>query len=346
MKAAYILKHGDLNNLIVGNLDKPKINAKEIMIETSFSALNHIDLFIIKGWPGLDLKMPHIFGSDASGIAIDVGSSVSTIKKGDRVAINPGLSCGTCYSCLSGKQNFCKNFSIMGEHQWGTHAEYFVVPEVNAIKLPSDVNFEAAAAAPLTFLTAWRALKSQARIQNGETVVIHGAGGGVSTAAIQIAKYLGATVITTTSSVEKVEMAKKLGADFAINYNENPNFDALIYKDIMKREGVDVVLDSVGKATFERSLRLLKPGGRLVTPGSTTGPISEVDLRQIFWKQLEVKGTTMSNQSEFRDVMKLIFNGKLIPIIDKVFSLNDIKKAEEYLQEGKQFGKVLLKVKE
>ena len=345
MKAAYILKHGDLDNLIVGDLDKPNISEKEIVIETRFSALNHIDLFIIKGWPGLDLKMPHILGSDASGVVVEVGSSVTTVKKGDRVAINPGLSCGTCDFCLSGKQNFCKNFSIMGENQWGTHAEYFVVPEVNAIKLPSDVNFEAAAAAPLTFLTAWRALKSQAKVQNGETVFIHGAGGGVSTAAIQIAKFLGAIVITTTSSVEKVERAKKLGADFVINYNENPNYDAYIYKNIMNREGVDVVLDSVGKATFERSLRLLKPGGRLVTPGSTTGPMSEIDLRQIFWKQLEIKGTTMSNQSEFREVMKLIFNGKLNPIADRIYPLNDIKEAEEYLLEGKQFGKVLLKIK-
>jgi NADPH:quinone reductase-like Zn-dependent oxidoreductase len=345
MKAAYILKHGDLNNLIVGDLDKPNIREKEIIIETRFSALNHIDLFIIKGWLGLDLKMPHILGSDASGIVVEVGSSVTTVKKGDRVAINPGLSCGTCDICLSGKQNFCKNFSIMGEHQWGTHAEYFVVPEVNAIKLPLDVRFEIAAAAPLTFLTAWRALKTQARLQYGETIFIHGAGGGVSSAAIQIAKLLGATVITTTSSAKKVEIAKKLGANFVINYKENPNYDVFVYKNIMNREGVDVVLDSVGKETFEKSLRLLKPGGRLITPGSTTGPKSEVDLRQIFWKQLEIKGTTMSNQSEFRDVMKLIFNGKLNPIIDKIYPLNDIKEAEEHLQEGKQFGKVLLKVK-
>jgi NADPH:quinone reductase-like Zn-dependent oxidoreductase len=345
MKAAYILKHGDLNNLIVGDLDQPNISEKEILIETKFSALNHIDLFIIKGWPGLELKMPHILGSDASGVVAEVGSSVATVKKGDRVVINPGLSCGTCDFCLSGKQNFCKNFSIMGENQWGTHAEYFVLPEVNAIKLPLDVNYESAAAAPLTFLTAWRALKSQANLQNGETIVIHGAGGGVSTAAIQIAKFLGATVITTTSSVKKVEIAKKLGADFVINYNEDPNYDAYIYKNIMNREGVDVVLDSVGKHTFKKSLRLLKPGGRMIIPGSTTGPMSEVDLRQIFWKQLEIKGTTMSNQSEFREVMKLIFKAKLNPVIDRIYPLSEIKEAEEYLQEGKQFGKVLLKIK-
>jgi NADPH:quinone reductase-like Zn-dependent oxidoreductase len=344
MKAAFFEAHGDLEKIRVGEIDKPSINDNEVLIETRFSALNHIDLFIVQGWPGLNLNLPHVLGSDGSGTIKQIGSSVTTLNEGDRVVINPGLSCGKCFSCLSGQHNFCKNFSIMGEHQWGTYANYFKVPEENAIKIPSNLGFDIAAAAPLTFLTAWRALVSQANLKKFESLFVHGAGGGVSSAAIQIAKFIGARVITTTSSTKKMEMAKKLGADHVINYNEEPSYSKRVFIDLTMKQGVDVVLDSVGAVTFQTSLRMLKPGGRLVTPGSTTGPLSEIDIRQIFWKQLEVKGTTMSNQREFREVMNLIFKGDLTPVIDSVYPLDDIIKAEKHLQEGNQFGKVLLKV--
>ncbi len=344
MKAAFIKSHGDLEQLKIGELDAPQIKPNEVLIKTEFSALNHIDIFIIKGWPGLSLEMPHILGSDGSGVIKEIGSAVTTVSVGDRVTINPGLSCGKCYFCLSGKQNFCKNFSIMGENQWGTFCEFFKVPEENALLIPKDFSFELAAAAPLTFLTAWRALTTQANLKREDFVLIHGAGGGVSTAAIQIAKYLGAKVITTTSDSNKKKKAEELGADYVINYKENRDFGKTIYSEITKKKGVDVVLDSVGRDTFQNSLRLLRPGGCLVSPGATTGAISEIDIRQIFWKQLKVVGSTMSNQREFREVMTLIFQKKLKPIIDKVFPLNEVREAEKYLREGNQFGKVLLKI--
>ncbi|TFF89733.1 MAG: alcohol dehydrogenase [Promethearchaeota archaeon] len=344
MKAAFIEEHGSLETLKVGQVEEPKLESNEVLIETKFGALNHIDLFIIKGWSGLNLALPHVLGSDGSGIVKSVGSKVSLFNEGDRVAINPGLSCGKCYRCLSGKQNFCKEFSILGEHQWGTFAERFKVPEINALEIPKGIKLDVAAAAPLTFLTAWRMLTTQAGLKPNEYIFIHGAGGGVSTAAIQIAKYIGAKIITSTSTQEKMERALSLGADYAINYVKNPNFGKEVYINLTKKQGVDVVIDSVGKKTFQDSIRLLKPGGRLVIPGATTGPISEIDLRQIFWKQLRVIGSTMSNQQEFRNVMDLIFKGKLKPIIDKVFPLENIREAEEYLKEHKQFGKVLLKI--
>ena len=344
MKAAIIEEHGNIDQLKVGQVETPKINPNEILIETKYSALNHIDLFITKGWSGLDLPLPHVIGSDGSGVIKEVGKDTTLFDEGDRVAINPGISCGKCFFCLSGKQNFCEQFSILGEHQWGTFSEYFKIPEFNVIKIPDNFKLDLAAAAPLTFLTAWRMLNTQAKLKAEEFVFIHGAGGGVSTAAIQIAKYLGANVITSTSSKEKMEKALKLGADHVINYVENPDYSKFIYTEITHKKGVDVVIDSVGKDTFQNSIRLLKPGGRLVIPGATTGPISEVDLRQIFWKQLKIVGSTMSNQKEFRKVMDLIFLGKIRPVIDKTFPLEKIIEAEQYLSEHQQFGKIVLKI--
>ena len=344
MKAAFIENHGDLEKLKVGELESPKINQNEVLIKSNFGALNHIDIFLINGWSGLKLKMPHIIGSDGSGIIEEIGKEVTTLKKGDRVTINPSLSCGKCKWCLSGQQVFCKSFSIMGEYGWGTFAEYFKAPEVNVLKCPDNFPLDKAAAAPLTFLTAYRSLVSQANVKPNEFVFIHGAGGGVSSAAIQIAKFLGAIVITTTSSDEKIQKAKKLGADFVLNYKDNPDYSKFVFTEITNKRGVDVVLDSIGKSTFQISLRLLKPGGRLVTPGSTTGPFTEIDIRQIFWKQLIIKGSTMSNQGEFREVMNLIFKNQLNPEIDKIFPFEKIVDAERYLSEGKQFGKVLIRI--
>ncbi|TFF84386.1 MAG: alcohol dehydrogenase [Promethearchaeota archaeon] len=344
MKAAFIEEHGNLDRLKVGNVEEPKIKSNEVLIKAEYGALNHIDIFIIKGWPGLNLSLPHVIGSDGSGIIKEVGKEVSLFNEGDRVTINPGLSCGKCFLCLSGKQNLCKDFSILGEHKWGTFAEYFKVPQINAIKIPDKLELETAAAAPLTFLTAWRMLTTQAHLKSEEFIFIHGAGGGVSSAAIQIAKYLGAKVITSTSTSEKMDQAMKLGANYVVNYVENPDFAKYIYTNITNKLGVDVVIDSVGEKTFQTSIRLLKPGGRLIIPGATTGSISQIDLRQIFWKQLKIIGSTMSNQKEFREVMNLIFLGKLKPVIDKLYPFEKIRDAEQRLSDHNQFGKILLKI--
>lgn len=344
MKAAFINEHGNLDQIQVGEVEVPKIGPNEILITTKYAALNHLDIFVVKGWPGLKISMPHILGADGSGIVEETGSEVTTLIKGDKVTINPGLSCGKCKACLSGNQLFCKQFSILGEFQAGTYAQYFKIPEINALKIPNNFSLDYAAAAPLTFLTAWRMLTTKANLKRGEYVFIHGAGGGVASAAIQIAKLFGATVFVSTSSLEKIEKAKQLGADYAVNYKEMKDFTKFVYIELTKRHGIDVVIDSVGMATFPISIRLLRPGGRLITCGVTSGPFTKIDLTNIFWKHLEIKGSTMANQVEFRDVMEFVFKGDITPVIDKIFPFEEAKEAERYLEEGNQFGKILLKM--
>ena len=344
MKAAYIKSHGKLDNIEVGDLDVPKIGANEVLIETKYSALNHLDIFVTRGWPGLNLKLPHILGADGSGVVKEVGSSVTTLSEGDRITINPGISCGKCEMCLSGNQVFCRQFSIKGEHDWGTFAEYFKVPEISAIKIPDSYPFDKAAAAPLTFLTAYRMLKTQANLQSGQYLFIHGAGGGVASAAVQIGKVLGAIVIATTSTPEKMERTKQLGAEHVINYKENKDYGKQVYLEFTKKHGIDVVLDNVGQATFPTSIKLLRAGGKIITCGVTSGPFTKLNITDIFWKHLEIKGSTMANQGEFREVMKFVLEGKLEPVIDKIYPLDEAREAEVYLDSGNQYGKVLLQI--
>jgi NADPH:quinone reductase-like Zn-dependent oxidoreductase len=344
MKAAIIDAHGELDQIHVADIDAPEPGLGEVLVRASHAALNHLDYFVVRGWSGLELPMPHVLGSDGSGIVEEVGPGVTLVQKGDMVTINPGLSCGKCEVCLSGNQNLCRAFVIKGENVSGTFAEYFTVPEINVIKVPEGYPMDKAAAAPLVFLTAWRMLSTMAMVKHGETVFIQGAGGGVSTAAIQIAKLLGATVIVTTGSGAKEEKARALGADHVINYNEMPDYGTHVFKELTGKRGVDVVIDSVGEKTFSTSLRLLRPGGRLVVCGATTGPTTELDIRQIFWRQSKVLGSSMSNQKEFRDVMNLVFVGKLDPIIDKSFSLDEVPDAEAYLLQAEQFGKVVINI--
>lgn len=343
MKAAFIQEHGNLDKIQIGDLDAPTISPNEVLIETKFGALNHLDIFVVRGWPGLTLNMPHVIGADGSGIVKEIGSEVTTLSVGDKITINPGISCGKCEMCLSGQQVFCKQFSILGENKWGTFAQYLKLPEISVLKIPDGFSLEKAAAAPLTFLTAWRMLITQARIKPNEYVFIHGAGGGVSSAAIQIAKYYGAKVITTTSTSRKTEMAMNLGADNVINYKETKDYRNQVFE-LTNKHGIDVVIDNVGQATFPTSIRLLRPGGRLITCGVTSGPLSKINIADIFWKHLEIKGSTMANQGEFRAVMQLVLDGTLNPIIDKVYPLENVREAEEYLSEGNQFGKVLINV--
>ncbi|MFX1337200.1 MAG: zinc-binding dehydrogenase [Promethearchaeota archaeon] len=344
MKAAFINEHGGLEKIQIGEVEVPEVGPNDVLIETKFGALNHLDLFVIRGMPGLTLSMPHVIGADGSGIIKEVGSEVSTVSKGDNITLNPGLSCGKCKMCLSGQQVLCKQFSILGEANWGTFARYIKIPEVNVLKIPKDYPFDKAAAAPLTFLTAWRMLTTQAKIKHDEFVFIHGAGGGVSSAAIQIAKYFGAKVIATTSSPEKIEKAKDLGADHVINYKETKDYTKYVFTELTDRQGIDIVIDNVGQATFQTSIQLLRPGGRLITCGVTSGPFTKINVTNIFWKHLEIKGSTMANQGDFREVMELVLKGRLNPIIDKVYPLEKVREAEQYLSEGNQFGKVLIDI--
>lgn len=344
MKAVYFSKHGKLDEIRIGEVDNLSISSNEVLIETHFAALNHLDIFVINGWSGLNLKMPHVIGADGSGVVKDIGSEVTTVNVGDRVTINPGISCGKCDFCLSGRQVFCKNFSIKGEHEWGTFAEYFKIPEINVLKVPTAFLLDKAAAAPLTFLTAYRMLTTLGKVKQGDNVFIHGAGGGVSSAAIQIAKHFGAKVIATTSTPEKIAKTRELGADYIINYKETTDYIKYVYTELTERQGIDIVIDSIGNATLNTSIRLLKPGGQLITCGATSGSVTEIKIANIFWKHLEIKGSTMGNQGEFRNVMKLVFEGKINPIIDKIFPFHQAEEAEIYLNKANQFGKVLLAI--
>ncbi len=345
MKAAFITQHGTLDEIKMGDdLDVPAIKPTEILVQAKYTALNHLDYFVVKGWPGLTLRFPHVLGSDGSGIVKETGSEVTTVKKGDHVTINPGISCGKCPRCLSGNQNFCSQFSIKGEHEGGTYAEFFTVPEINALKIPDAYPMDKAAAAPLVFLTAWRMLVTRAGVKRDDIVLIHGASGGVATAAIQIAKLFNATVITTTSDATKVAKAKRIGADHVINYKEEKDYATRVFKELTGKRGVDIVIDSVGAPTFETSVRMLKPDGKLVTCGATAGPSTTLSINNVFWKQLNIIGSTMSNQKEFRDVMKHVFDGSLEPVIDKCFPLAEARAAELYLVAGGQFGKVIMQV--
>lgn len=342
MKALAIYEHGGVDKLQIADLPRPAIGPDDVLINVKAVALNRLDIFVRNGSPALKLTMPHIPGSDAAGVIAEVGSNVRALAVGQRVTVNPGLSCGHCEFCLAGQQSLCAEFQILGEHLTGAAAEFVRVPAVNVLPIPSDVPFEVAAAAPLVYLTAWRALISRARLRPGEDVLVVGAGAGTSTAAIQIAKRAGARVFATSSTDDKLKRAKEIGADVVINY-KTQEWDRQLFAETGKR-GVDVVFESVGAATWLKSIRALKRGGRMVVIGATTGPHPQEEIAYIFWKQIDILGSTMSNQSEFREVMKLVLRGELKPVIDTVFPLERARDAHLRMESGEQFGKIVLTI--
>ncbi|OGS51512.1 MAG: alcohol dehydrogenase [Euryarchaeota archaeon RBG_16_68_12] len=343
MKAVIFRTHGGPEVLEpVADFPEPALGPEDVLVRVRAAALNHLDLTVRQGIPTLKLPLPHILGSDVAGEVARIGDDAGGFEVGERVAVNPGLSCGECEFCVAGDESMCVDFKILGEHVNGGYAEYVAVPARNLARLPTEFPWEAAAAAPLVFLTAWRMLITRAKVRPGEDVLVLGAGSGVSTAAIQIAKLAGCTVFATSSSDEKLRRAKEIGADVLINYKAVPWSKAVW--ELTGKRGVDVVVDHVGAATFKDSLRSLRKGGRLVTPGATTGAVTEIDLRYVFWRQLGILGSTMASQREFEEVMKLVFMGRLKPVVDTVFPLEEARKAHEYLERGEQFGKVVLRV--
>ena len=252
MKAVGLEAQGELEQIKILDIGEPASGPHDVIVKTEYAALNHLDIFVTAGWPGLNLKFPHVLGSDGAGIVVETGDLVKSIKVGDRVTINPGIGCGSCSHCLSGRQNLCSDFHIKGEHIDGTFAEKFKIPERNVLRIPDNVSMKDAAAAPLAFLTAWRMLTTRARLKIGEFLFVQGGSGGVSTCAIQIGKMLNAKVIASTSTDQKAEKLKEIGADFVVNYNETPDYEKHVYKDITDKQGIDVVVDSVGEATFEK----------------------------------------------------------------------------------------------
>lgn len=346
MKALLVPEYGDPDVLEFREYPTPEITPYQILIDVKATALNHLDIFVRKGIPGLKLELPHILGSDIAGTIIEVGSQVKgKYSEGQNVVIDPGISCGTCEYCIKGDRTLCKSFGIIGEHVRGGNAELFAAHEDNIIPIPedSDIDFIHAAATPLSFMTAWRMVRTKADVKPPDTVLIIGVGGGVAVAALQIAKLSGAKVFVTSSSDEKLKQAYDLGADVAINYESHPDYHKEIFHLTQKR-GVDVVIDSVGQATWKKSLRCLRKGGQLVTCGATSGPTAETNINRIFWNQLQIKGSTMASRSEVREVLSLVWAGKLRPIIDKVFNINEGIEAHRRLEKGLQFGKIVLKI--
>lgn len=338
MKAAYFEAHGGLDVLKVGDLPAPALNPGDVRIKVKAAALNHLDLFVREGWPGLKLSLPHIGGTDVAGIVTEVASNVTSVKVGAEVLVNPGLNFS---AGPDGHLVIPPNVSIVGETRWGGLAEECVVPATHVVPKPDTMSWEKAAALPLAAITAMQMIKRKGRVKTGDRVLVIGAGGGVAIMAIQIAKALGAWVCATTGGPEKVAKVKQLGVNHVIDYKADPNWSKSAFLATDKK-GFDVIIDSVGEATFKESVRLLGLGGRLVTCGATTGPAGEMDLRLIFWKQLSILGSTMGIPQDLTDALKMWQQGKLEPIIDSVFPLENVREAQERLHQAGQFGKIVL----
>lgn len=342
MKAAVFYEHGGPDKIQVADVPKPQPGRGQALVNVKACGLNHFDLQVLHGWTPLEWGFPFWGGGDIAGVVAEAGNDLESFKPGDKVIVNPGLFCGRCEYCIVGEQSLCVNYGIIGDTIPGGFAEFIAVDESNLMRLPNDISFEEAAAVPLVFQTAWRALVTQAQIRAGEDILILGASGGVATAAIQIAKLAGARVLAVTSTAQKVQQVQKLGVDICLNRNEGDYWSTLA--ELTNNRGVDVVLDSIGAATWENSLNSLAKGGRLITIGRTTGDIGKTNLKLVFWNQLRIIGSTMANRKEFSDVMKLVFQHRLRPVIDSVFPLEQAHLAYQRLDNGEQFGKVIITI--
>lgn len=341
MKAARIYQHGGPEVLVYEEVAEPKIKANQCLIRVKACALNHLDLFVRAGIPGLKFPMPHVLGSDIAGEVVEVGELCERVKPGWRVLLSPGTSCRQCEQCLLGQDNYCRKFTMFGYAIDGGNTELLAVPEYAVIQIPDDLTFEDAAASPLVFLTAWHMLMARAKLQPGEDVLVLAASSGVGQAAIQIAKMFQCRVIATAGGEEKLARAKEIGADHTIDHYAQ-DISAEV-KRITGKRGVDVVIEHVGVATWQKSLESLTPTGRLVTCGATTGFDAKIDLRFLFSKQWSLLGSFMGTMGELHQVLKFVFRKQIRPVIDRVYPLSEIRAAHERIERKEQFGKVVLK---
>ncbi len=342
MKAVLFHQHGGPEVLEYTDFQTPEPKPGEALIRLYAAALNRMDVMVRNGWPGLKLEMPHINGADGAGEIVAFGSPQNELSIGDHVAINANIGCGVCEACLAGKDNLCSNWHLVGETIRGTYAEYICLPVRQLYKLPNEFDMHQAAAAALVYQTAWHSLVKRGNLQKGETVLIVGAGGGVNTASVQIAKFIGAQVVIVGSDAQKLKMAESIGADILIDRSKEADWSKSVFLATNKR-GVDVVVDNVG-TTFMQSLRVLRKGGRLLTVGNSGGPRFEIDNRYIFAKYLSIIGSTMSTLADFKEIMDLIVAGKLKPILDKTYPLKDAAAAQERLWRNENFGKITLDI--
>ena len=341
MKAIYFERHGGPDVLQYGDLPRPRPPAGWVLVRVRAAALNHADLLVRGGWPGLALKLPHVLGADGAGEVAAAGEGVSSWETGQRVVINASVCLEEDEFTRSGQDNLCRRWELLGETLPGTYAEYVSVPAENLLALPESFPFAQAAASALVYLTAWHSLVRRGNVQEGETLLIVGASGGVNTACIRIGKYLGAHVIVVGSDSRKNRFAESLGADQVIDRSQEDWSKAAFL--LTNKRGVDAVVDNVG-STFPMSLRALRKGGRLLTVGNTGGPKVEIDNRYIFGKHLSVLGSTMGTRADFAEVMSLVFSGALGAVIDRTFALKDARSAHERMEAGEQLGKIVLEV--
>ena len=344
MKAVLFRQHGGPEVLEYTDFPTPEPKPGEALIRLRAAALNRMDVMVRNGWPGIKLELPHINGADGAGEVVAFGNENETggLQAGDHVVINANLGCGKCEFCLVGKDNMCRDWHLLGETVRGTYAEHVALPVKQLYRLPKDFDFHQAAAAALVYQTAWHSLVSRGALQKAETVLIVGAGGGVNTASLQIAKCIGARVLVVGSDSRKLELAESLGADILIDRSREEDWSKTVFLATNKR-GVDVVVDNVG-TTFMQSLRALRKGGRLLTVGNSGAPKFEIDNRYMFAKHLSIIGSTMSPLNEFKEVMDLIVAGTLSPVIDRTYSLEDAASAQERLWRNENFGKITLDI--
>lgn len=338
MKAVRIHEFGGPEVLRYEDVSDPQPRKDQVLIRVKACALNHLDVWVRKGLPGVSL--PHILGSDIAGEIVAVGDYLTGFTPGQRVLLAPMHFCNRCARCVAGLQNQCREFTVLGNGVDGGYCELIAVPAVNVIPIPDSLDFDQAASLPLVFLTAWHMLVGRAGIRLGQTVLVLGAGSGVGIAAIQIAKMFHARVITTAGDEKKLEKARALGADYGINHYQQKISQEV--RKITNKEGVDIVVEHVGVATWEESMKSLKPGGAIVTCGATTGPNVAFDLRFLFSRQLSMLGSYMGTMGELHDVLSHVFAGRLKPVVDRTFPLKEARAAHEYLEASQMFGKVVL----
>ena len=341
MRAVLIRKHGGVEVLEIADLPKPRAVAGQVVLRVKAAGMNHLDTWVRRGLPGVTLPLPMIPGSDAAGVIEEVGPGATDLQPGARVFVAPGFSCGRCVECCAGNDPLCKDYGMIGEHTSGTQAEYVALPAANVMPLPDGLPFEEGAAFPLVFLTAWHMLVGRAQVRVGEDVLVQAGGSGVGTAAIQIARLHGARVFTTVGSDDKAARVRELGADAAINYRKTDSLEEV--RRLTGKRGVDVVIESVGQETWDKSLRALARGGRLVTCGATSGYRGETDLRFVFSKGLSILGSTMGSRAELLRVARLVGERRLKPVIDRVLPLERVADGHRAMAERSVFGKIILK---
>src|SRR5215467_5442519 len=343
LKAVRMHGFGGIEQLAYEDVDRPALSEpSEAIVRLKAAAINHIDIWNRLGATGMVTQLPHILGADRAGVVVETGERVQSVKKGDAVCLYPPVGCGRCEFCVTGRDFMCVHLRVLGERLEGTYAEYVKLPAQNCFPIPEGFSFEEAAAFPLVFITLWRMLFTNARLKPGETLLIIGVGGGVASAALQAAKKIGAHVIVTSGSDEKLEQAKSFGADHSINHHKKNFVEET--NTLTSNRGVDVVLDCVGGEVWRKSLEALTRGGRLVTCGATAGGQARDDLTAVFSKHLKIYGSTLGSREEFLQLLSFMTIAQIKPIIDRVFPLQEAAAAQRYVEDGRQFGKVVLRI--